>query len=244
MISIAKKELHQFFSGLTGYITLILFLFVTGFFLFFLKDTNLFDFGYATLDKFFEIAPWIFVFLIPALFMRSFPDEFRTGTFETLQTLPLSRWQIVLGKYFGVFIVIIFALIPTILYVITIKYFSSSGAIDTGGIIGSYIGLILLAGVFGAICLFCSALTSNPVVAFLVGAFGCLILYYGFHAISQLPVFSGNFDYYLEMFGIDFHYRSISRGVVDTRDLVYFISVICLFLFLTRQIFTKNIRGK
>ncbi len=236
MISIAKKEIHQLFSSLTGYITIILFLLVSGFFLFFLKDSNLFDFGYATLDKFFELAPWIFIFLIPALCMRSLAEEFKTGTFEILQTRPLTSWQIVAGKYFAVLIVILVALLPTLLYVVTIDYFSSGGGIDSGGILGSYIGLLFLAAVFASISIWCSALTSNAVIAFLIGAFSCLVLYFGFSAFSKIPIFSGSADYYLEMAGIDFHYRSISRGVVDTRDIIYFLSIIFLFLFLTQKI--------
>ena len=134
MISIAKKELHQFFNGLTGYITIILFLIVNGLYLFVLKDSNIFDFGYATLDKFFELAPWIFIFLIPALAMRSFSEEYKTGTFEILQTRPLTKWQIVLGKYFAVLSVILIALLPTLLYLFTIHSLSAAGGIDTGGI--------------------------------------------------------------------------------------------------------------
>ncbi len=244
MISIAKKELRQFFSSLTGYITIILFLLVTGFYLFFLKDNNIFDFGYATLDQFFEIAPWIFIFLVPALCMRSFADEFKTGTFEILQTRPLTQWQIVTGKYSSVIIVIVISLLPTLLYVYTIHHFAATGGIDSGGIIGSYIGLIFLSGVFAAISLSCSALTSNAVVAFLTATFSCLILYFGFSAVSKLPVFSGSADYYLEMAGIDFHYRSISRGVADTRDIIYFLSIIFLFLFSTQKILSKNTIGK
>jgi ABC-2 type transport system permease protein len=240
MVSIIKKELHQFFSSLTGYITIILFLLVNGLYLFVLKDSNIFDFGYATLDKFFELSPWIFIFLIPALAMRSFSDEYKTGTFELLRTRPLTRWQIVLGKYFAVFIVILIALLPTVIYIYTIHSLSAAGTIDGGGIAGSYIGLVFLAAVFASICLWCSGLTSNAVIAFLVGAFACIILYFGCNAISKLPVFSGNADYYIEMLGIDFHYRSISRGVVDTRDLVYFLSVIFLFLFATQKNITKN----
>ncbi len=244
MISIAKKELHQFFSSLTGYITIILFLLVSGFFLFFLKDSNIFDFGYATLEKFFEIAPWIFIFLIPALSMRSFADEFKTGTFEILQTRPLTGWQIVAGKYFAVLLVIVIALLPTLLYVYTIHYFSAGGGIDSGGIIGSYIGLFFLAAVFASISIWCSALTSNAVIAFLIGAFTCLVLYFGFNAFSKLPFFSGNADYYFEMAGIDFHYRSISRGVVDTRDIIYFLSIIFLFLFSTQKILSGKQSNK
>jgi len=240
MISIAKKELHQFFSSLTGYITIVLFLAINALYLFVLKDSNIFDFGYATLVSFFEFAPWIFIFLIPALSMRSFADEFKSGTFETLQTRPLTQWQIVLAKYVAILLVIIIALIPTLLYVITIHSLSSTGGVDGGAITGSYIGLFFLAAVFAAISIWCSSLTSNAVIAFLLSAFACIILYFGFTAISKLPVFTGNADYYIGMLGIDFHYQSISRGVVDTRDLIYFLSVIYLFLFATQKKLNKK----
>jgi len=240
MISIAKKEFYQFFSSLTGYITIILFLLVNAIYLFVLKDSNIFDFGYATLSSFFDLAPWVFIFLIPALGMRSFADEFKSGTFEILKTSPLTKWQIVGGKYAAILAVIINALIPTFLYIITIHSLSSSGGIDSGAITGSYIGLFFLASVFAAITLWCSSLTSNAVIAFLLSAFACIVLYFGFSAISKLPVFSGNADYYIEMIGIDFHYQSISRGVLDTRDIVYFLSVIFLFLFSTQKILIKK----
>lgn len=240
MISITKKELHQFFSSLSGYITIILFLLVNALYLFILKDSNIFDFGYATLASFFELAPWVFIFLIPALTMRSFSDEFKSGTFEILQTRPLSGWQIVIGKYIAILTVIVIALIPTILYVITIKSLSATGEIDSGAIAGSYLGLFFLASGFAAISTWCSSLTSNAVIAFLLSAFVCVVLYFGFGAISKLPVFSGNADYYIEMLGIDFHYQSISRGVIDSRDVVYFLSIIFLFLFATKKNINKR----
>lgn len=240
MISIAKKELYQFFSSLTGYITIILFLLVNALYLFVLKDSNIFDYGYATLNSFFDLAPWVFIFLIPALGMRSFADEFKSGTFETLKTSPLTKWQIVFGKYVAIIFVIIIALIPTILYVVTIQYLSSTGGIDTGAITGAYIGLFLLASVFAAITTWCSSLTSNAVIAFLLSSFACIIIYFGFSAISKLPVFTGNADYYIEMLGIDFHYQSISRGVLDTRDIIYFFSVIFIFLFATQKNLNKK----
>ncbi len=233
MFSICKKELNQFFSNLTGYIAIILFLLINGIFLFMLQDSSIFEYGYANLDKFFELAPWVLMFLIPAISMRSFSEEFKTGTFEILQTKPLTAWQIVLGKYLSVLIIVLFVILPTLLYIVTIKFLSASGNIDTGGITGSYLGLFLLSAVFAAISLCCSSFTNNAVVAFLISAFVCLILYFGFNAISKLPVLQGNADYYIEMLGIDFHYRSISRGVLDTRDLVYFISLIFLSLFVT-----------
>lgn len=233
MLSICKKELHQFFSNLTGYIAIILFLLVNGLFLFVLKDSNIFDFGYASLDKFFELAPWILIFLIPAITMRSIAEEIRSGTFEILQTKPLTTWQIVMGKYLSILFVLIFIITPTFIYIFTIKNLSASGSIDSGGITGSYIGLYLLAAVFAAISLCCSSFTGNAVVAFLLSAFACLILYFGFNAISKLPVFQGQSDYYIEMLGIDFHYRSMSRGLVDSRDIIYFVSLIFLFLLIT-----------
>ena len=233
MWSICKKELHQFFSNLIGYIAITLFLLVNGLFLFVLKDSNIFDFGYATLDKFFELAPWILLFLVPAITMRTLSDEFKGGTFEILQTKPLTKWQIVLGKYFSILLVLLFVIIPTFIYVFTIKKLSVSGGIDGGGIMGSYIGLFFLASVFAAISLCCSGLTNNAVVAFLISVFGCLILFFGFSALSKLSFFENGLDYYVEMLGIDFHYRSISRGVLDSRDVVYFISIIFLFLLIT-----------
>ncbi len=240
MFSIAKKELHQFFSSLTGYITIFLFLLVTGLFLFVLKDSNIFDFGYATLDGFFNLAPWIFLFLIPALSMRSLSDEFKSGTFEILQTRPLTRWQIVSGKYVAILATIIFTLLPTFIYVYTIKSLSAGENIDSGGIAGSYIGLFFLAAVFAAIGLCCSGITNNAVFSFLLSAFTCLIIYFGFDAISKLPALQGNADYYVEMLGINFHYKSISRGVIDTRDIIYFISLIYFFLLLTVKNLYKN----
>ena len=233
MWSICKKELNQFFSSLTGYIAIILFLLINGVFLFVLNDSSIFEFGYASLDKFFELAPWVLMFLVPAITMRSLSEEFRAGTFEILKTKPLSSWQIVLGKYFSILIVLLLAILPTIIYIITIKALSAQGGIDGGGILGSYIGLFFLVAVFAAIGLCCSGFTNNAVVAFLISAFSCLILYFGFNALSKLPFFENGADYYIEMLGIDFHYRSISRGVLDTRDLIYFISVIFIFLLTT-----------
>ena len=240
MWSICKKELQQFFSNLSGYIAIALFLLINGLFLFVLKDSSIFDFGYASLDKFFELAPWVLLFLVPAITMRTLAEEFKTGTFEILSTSPLTRWQIVLGKYVSVLIVLLFVILPTFIYVYSIKSLSASGGIDTGGIAGSYIGLFFLAAVFAAIGLCCSGFTNNAVVAFLLSAAACLLIYFGFSAISKLTVFQGGADYYIEMLGIDFHYRSISRGVLDSRDLVYFSSIIFLFMLIT----VKNLHKK
>ena len=240
MWSICKKELKQFFSSLTGYIAIIVFLLMNGLFLFVFPDSNLLDYGYATLDKFFELAPMILLLLIPAITMRSFPDEFRGGTYEILETSPITRWQMIIGKYMACLIVVLIALLPTIIYVITISNLSTGG-IDRGGIVGSYIGLVFLSAVFTAIGICCSSFTQNAVVAFLLSAFACFILYNGFSALSKLPAFQSGADYYTEMLGIDFHYRSISRGVIDTRDLVYFASLIFFFLMITQKNLTKRL---
>lgn len=233
MWSICKKELRQFFSSLTGYIAVVMFLLINGLFLFILKDSNIFDYGYASLDKFFELAPWILMFLVPAITMRSFSDEFKVGTFEILQTRPLTSNSIVAGKFLSVIIVLLFVIIPTFTYVITIDSLSATGGIDGGGIIGSYIGLFLLAAVFAAIGICSSSFTNNPVVSFLISAFASLILYFGFNALSKLPAFFGTADYFIEMLGIDFHYRSVSRGLLDSRDVVYFVSLIFVFWMIT-----------
>jgi len=239
MWSICKKEISRFFSSLTGYIAILLFLIINGVFLFLLKDSSIFEFGYASLDKFFELAPWILIFLIPAISMRSLSEEYGAGTFEILQTRPLTNWQIVLGKYFSILLIIVFVIIPTLIYVFTIKTLSTAG-IDGGGIAGSYLGLFLLAATFASISLCFSGFTSNAVVAFLISAFACMVIYFGFNALSKLGAFQGNADYYLEMLGIDFHYQSISRGVIDSRDLVYFGTVIFLFLLITVKSLRKR----
>lgn len=235
MWMICKKEWLQFFSSLTGYIALTVFLLLTGLMLFVFPDTNLLDFGYASLDGFFNLAPWILLFLIPTITMRSLADEYKAGTFELLKTMPLSAGEIVWGKYFGALLIVVLALVPTVIYAVSIQQLSSVGGIDEGATAGSYIGLLLLGAVFTAVGICTSSFTNNTVVAFITGAFVCFILYTGFQAISELPVFAAGADYYIEMLGINFHYKSISRGVVDIRDLVYFGGMIIVFLLVTQR---------
>ena len=240
MWSVCKKEFRQFFSSLTGYIAIIVFLLLNGLMLFVFPDTNLLDFGYATLDKFFELAPWILLLLVPAITMRSISEEFKSGTYEILQTKPISRWQLIVGKYLGALLVVWIALLPTLVYIVSIQQLSAEGGMDMGATIGSYIGLFFLASVFTAIGICCSSFTSNAVVAFILSAFACFILYSGFNAISRIPALEAGADYYVEMLGIDFHYRSISRGVIDSRDVIYFLSLIALFLFITHRNLLKR----
>lgn len=240
MWMICKKEWQQFFSSLTGYIALVVFLLLNGLFLFVFPDTSILDFGYASLESFFRLAPWILLFLVPTITMRSIADEYKAGTFELLKTMPLTASQIVWGKFFGALVIVVTALVPTIIYAVSVQALSVTGGIDVGAAIGSYIGLVFLGAVFTAIGICASSFTSNTVVAFITGAFVCFLLYNGFDAISKLPVFNAGMDYYIEMLGINFHYRSISRGVVDSRDVIYFLGIIFLFLFITQRNLNKR----
>lgn len=240
MWMICKKEWQQFFSSLTGYIALAVFLLVNGLMLFVFPDTSILEFGYASLSGFFSLAPWVLLLMIPTITMRSFSDEYKSGSFELLRTLPLTPDQLVWGKFLGAVLIAFCAVLPTLIYAISIQQLSVTGGIDLGATTGSYIGLLLLGAVFTAIGICTSSFTSNTVVAFIAGAFVCFLLYNGFDAISKLPVFSAGADYYLEMLGISFHYRSISRGVIRIGDLVYFVGLIYFFLLITQRNLLKR----
>ncbi|NUQ24525.1 MAG: gliding motility-associated ABC transporter permease subunit GldF [Saprospiraceae bacterium] len=234
MSSIYWKEINSFFSSLIGYIVIGVFLVVLGLVMFVFPDSSLLDFNYATLDQLFQVAPLIFLFLIPAITMRSFAEEQQTGTIELLVTRPLSDLAIVAGKLLASLTLVIFALLPTLLYYYTVYQLGSpKGNLDSGAIAGSYIGLICLASVFVAIGLFASSLASNQIIAFVSATFLCFLFYYGFDYFSRLPVFVGKVDDLVQMLGIDYHYQSISRGLIDSRDLVYFVSLVALFIALT-----------
>lgn len=232
MWPLCKKELRQFFGSLTGYMAVAVFLVAAGLVLFVFEE-NILDFGYATLDRFFQLAPWLLLLLIPAITMRSFAEEFRTGTYELLATQPLTKAQLVAGKYMGALLVVLVTLIPTIIYGVAIESLSTGAGLDKGATLGSYLGLLLLAAVFTIIGVYCSSLTANSVFAFLLAVVFCSLLYYGFAAISRLPVLSGGADYWIEWLGIDQHYQSISRGLIDSRDIIYFVSLVLLFFGLT-----------
>lgn len=241
MRAIFKKEINQFFSSIVGSVSIILFLIANGLFLFVFPDTNVLDAGYATLDTLFGLAPWIFLLLIPAVTMRTLADENRSGTMELLATKPITDAQLIVGKYLACVTLVLFALLPTLFYYYTVSQLSAiKGNLDHGAIAGAYMGLFFLGAVFTAIGVWTSSLTQNAMVAFLLAAFTCFIFYNGFDALSKLPAFSGGADYYLQMLGIHFHYASISRGVVDSRDIIYFLSTITLFLLLTRTALQKR----
>ena len=234
MISIFKKEINTFFSSLIGYIVIAVFLILIGLLLWIFPDTSLLNQNFATLDQLFDLAPMIFTFLIPAVTMRTFAEEQQSGTIEFLTTKPLNDWEIIVGKYLACVLLIAFALLPTLIYYVTMYQLGSpKGNLDSGAIAGSYIGLLLLGGVFAAIGIFASSLTNNQIISFLLAAFLCFFVHWGFDFISSLPFLIGHGDDIVQAFGADFHYRSISRGVVDTADMVYYFSVITLFLVLT-----------
>ncbi len=234
MVSILRKEINTFFSSLIGYFVIGIFLVILGLMMFVFPDTSLLHYNYATLNQLFDLAPMIFMFLIPAITMRSFAEEIQTGTIELLATRPLSDFSIIMGKFLACWLLVAFALLPTVLYYYTVYELGSpKGNLDGGAILGSYIGLLFLAAVFVAIGIFASAVTNNQIVAFIMATFLCFIFYSGFWYISKLPVFVGKVDDVVQMIGIDYHYNSISRGVVDTRDVIYFLSVIALFIMLT-----------
>jgi ABC-2 type transport system permease protein len=235
MWNIAKKEWFQFFNSLTGYIALAVFLLINGLLLFVFPNSSLLDFGYASLSPFFNLAPWVLLFLVPVVTMRSIAEEYKTGTFEILKTLPLNAAQIIQGKFIGNFLTVTVALVPTIIYAFSLQSLAVTGGIDFGSTAGSYLGLLLLAATYTAIGICASSFTNNTVIAFIVAAFVSLILFSGFDAISQLSFMQNTFGYYISLFGISFHYKSISRGVIDLRDIVYFISLIGFCLFLTQQ---------
>jgi ABC-2 type transport system permease protein len=237
MYAIFIKEINLFFSSLIGYISIAVFLILMGLFLWVFPDTSILDYGYASFDSLFSTAPLIFLFLIPAITMRSFSEELQSGTIEFLQTRPVSQWEIVLGKYFATVILVIFALIPCLIYYYTVYNLAAPvGNVDSGAFWGSYIGLMLLGSSFAAIGVFVSALTKNQIVAFIIAVFLCFVFYLGIDYISKLPIFYGSIESLIQSFGFQAHFYALGRGIIDTRDILYFITVIFVFLFLTKSV--------
>ena len=235
MFAIFRKELRQFFSSLIGYIAICVFLLLVGFIVWFAPESNILDSGYANLEYFFYIAPFILMMLIPAITMRSFSEEMQSGTIELLATRPLTDSDIIWGKFFAALALVLAAIAPTLIYFYTVYQLASPiGNVDVGGIIGSYFGLIFLSAVFVSISLFTSSVTKSQIVAFIGGAFICFVLYYAIEGLAKLGAFYGKSDYLVEQFGLFSHYESIGRGIVDTRDVVYFLSIITLFTLFTR----------
>lgn len=234
MYYLLKKEVSAFFSSLTGYMVIIVFLVVNGLFLWvFPGDTNVMESGYATMDTFFMMAPWIFLFLIPAVTMRSFADEKKSGTMEFLLTKPLSYTEIVLAKFLGALVLVLLSLLPCLVFYYSVSALGNPpGNLDKGAIAGAFTGLFLLAAIYVSIGVFASSLTQNQVIAFVIAVIACFTLYTGFDSLAQLPVFNNNT--FILNIGINEHYKSISRGVIDSRDLIYYLGMITVFFLLTK----------
>ncbi len=237
MLSILRKEIRSFLSSLIAYVVIIVFLIAISLFMWVLPNYNVFDMGYANMDTLFSMAPWVFIFLISAITMRSFSEEKKSGTIEILTTKPLSDMQIILGKYFAGVLLVLFSLIPTLLYFYTIyKLGLPVGNIDSGATWGSYLGLLFMASCFVSIGIFSSAITDNQIVSFIVSMFLCYVFYNVFDLFADFKML-GSFDSLVASIGINLHYQSISRGVIDSRDLLYFISFITVFIYATKTVF-------
>ncbi len=235
MLPILKKELTSFFSSPIAYLVIAVYLVVNGLFLWvFDNDYNILHAGFSDLSSYFFLVPWIFIFLIPAITMRSFSDEFNNGTIEILRTKPLTDWQLILGKYFGALTLVVLAILPTLVYAYSVYQLGNPvGNIHIGTTIGSFLGLLFLVSAYTAMGIFASTLSNNQIVSFIIAVFSSFFLFYGFEALATYQLF-GNLDYVIEKIGMNSHYTSIGKGVLDTQDLIYFISVTVFFLFLTK----------
>ncbi|MFI5452488.1 gliding motility-associated ABC transporter permease subunit GldF [Pedobacter sp. UC225_61] len=236
MYAVFKRELFSFLNSLMAYITIGIFLLACALLLWYFPDTSILDYGYAELNGFFSLVPFLFMFLIPAITMRSFAEERKEGTYVLLATRPLSDLQIILAKYLACIVLLLFALLPTLVYYYSIYQLGfPKGNVDSGAVIGSYLGLFLLGNAFTAIGIFTSSITKNQVIAFAIAVFLCFFAFSGFDSLSKL--FELNYlETVLVNLGINEHYQSISRGVLDTRDLIYFISFVLIFLGLTKMV--------
>ena len=240
MWSICKKEWTQYFSSLTGYLIISFYLVVNGLLLFVIPNYNLLDFGYASLQVYFDFAPWFLLLLVPAITMRSFSDEFKQGTYEVLHSLPFSSLQLVLGKLLGSLLIVIAAIAPTIFYAVVLDALSATGGIDWGATFGSYIGLIFLGAVYTAVGVFASSLTKNSAIALLVSIIISILLLQSFDWLSTVSFFANGYDFYIKQLGLSLHYNNMSKGLIKMTDLIYFISILVLFILGT----IENLKGK
>lgn len=234
MFALYRKEIQSFLSSIIGIMVMVLFLLLNGLVLFvFPSDYNALSAGYANLDSFFYIAPFIFLFLVPAITMRSFAEEKKIGTLETLLNRPLTKFQVVFSKYMASCTLVFLALLPTICYVYSIYQLGNpKGNIDMGAYYGAFLGLLFLSFVFVSIGIYTSILTNNQIIAFLLAVLACFVFYLGFDTLANLPFFS-SISYKVSSFGIHYHYISIRRGVIDLRDILYFFSIASFFLYLS-----------
>jgi len=237
MFAIFRKEINGFFSSLTGYVVIIVFLLVNSLFMWvFPGEWNIFDSGYAGLDTLFFISPWVFLFLVPAVTMRMIAEEKRLGTIELIYSRPITERGIIYGKYLAAVSLVLLALLPGLVYYISVYLLGESpGNLDKGGTWGAFTGLFFLASVYASIGLFASSLTDNQVIAFIIAVLICFVLFMGFDSFAYLPGLK-NFDEFVIRLGINEHYKSMSRGVLDNRDIIYFIAVVAIFNESTRLV--------
>jgi len=231
MIRLFIKEVNGFLDSLIAYIVIGVFLTGMGLLMWVFPDTNVLDYGYADMGTLFSLGPYVFMFLIPAITMRMLAEEQKSGTLELLLTRPLTDLQVILAKYFAGFFLVIFSVIPTLIYYYSISQLGNPpGNLDSAGIFGSYIGLLLLGGVFTSIGIFASSVTENQIISFILAVFLCFFIFSGFDNVSGIWE-----DFALEIaqLGILYHYEAMSRGLIDSRDLAYFIGVIALMILLT-----------
>jgi ABC-2 type transport system permease protein len=240
MIRVIAKEFNSFLNSLIAYVVIGVFLTGMGLLMWVFPETSVLEYGYADMDTLFSLGPYVFIFLIPAITMRSFAEEKKSGTMELLLTKPLTDWDIILGKFFACFLLVLFALLPTLIYYYSVWALGNpAGNIDTPGVIGSYIGLALLGGVFCAVGMVASSITSNQIVAFILAAFLCFIVFTGFESISTLNVWSAN-ALVIKQLGILYHYDALSKGLIDSRDVIYFFSVGALMLLVSKTILSAR----
>jgi len=234
MIHVFKKEFNGFLHSLIAYLVIGIFLTAMGLLIWVFPETSVLDYGYADLDTLFSMAPYVFIFLIPAITMKSFAEERKLCTLELLLTKPLTDWDIVLGKFFAAFALVVVALLPTLIYYFSIVTLGNPvGNIDTAAVVGSYVGLLFLAAIFCAVGIFTSTLSNNQIVAFLLAAFFCFLLYTGFDSLSS---FAGSQALLVKQFGILYHYESLGKGLIDTRDIIYSLSTAGLLLLFTKVV--------
>ncbi len=235
MYTLFKKEISSFLNSLIGYIVIIVFLLINSLFLWvFPTEFNIPDFGYASMESLFLLAPFVFLFLIPAITMRMFAEEKKSGTIEILLTQPISDLQIILAKFFAGLSLVFISLVPTLVFFVSVYIFGlPAGNMDIGGTWGSYIGLLFLSSSFVAIGLFASSITDNQIIAFILAIVITAFSYLGFEIIYSLDLF-GPVDLFIKSLGINSHYSSLSRGVIDSRDILYFISFDAVFIMLTK----------
>ncbi len=243
MIAIFKKEISHLLSSSIGFIIMSVFIVVVGLFMWVFKDSSILTGNIASLDQFFFMAPYMFLFLIPSITMESVSEEFQSGTTEIVFTKPITTPQFLLGKYMAYVVLLFFLLILTFTHYYSLNELSSpQGNIDHGSILGSYFGMFLLACAFASIGIFGSSIARNQVTAFIISLFLCFIFYWGFYYISRISAFSGSADSFLESIGMEYHYNSLSRGVIEASDLGYFIFLILLFLSLSFIVLTRRLR--